>query len=195
MVGGGALLVSPPQYGVENGWGGVEVDLVAAPQAATAASEPVMQEPAPASLDDPFIESDLEPSPASAAEEAPAKLTPVADAVGDGSSPVPGSDATTLHASSGAVFEAKPKYLRNPAPVYPESARRRGEEGLVVLVADVDTSGKVTELSIKQASGFRALDDSALRTVRRWRFEPASLGGVRLRSRVEVPVRFQLKEK
>ncbi len=192
LAAGGALMMTPPQYGVEVGAGGVDIDLVAAPlpedtrsDQETAFEEPVnpeeFSEPVP-------VVEEVVP----VVEQV---LSKPSSAVGDGSSAVPGEDATTLRASSGALTEAKPKYLRNPAPYYPESSRKRGEEGLVVLVADIDAVGKVKELTVKSSSGYTALDASALKAVHKWKFEPARLGSMALESKVEVPVRFQLNEK
>ena len=181
---GGALFVHGAEFGVQNG-GGVEVDLIAAPMAAV--PEPVVQTPvlAPVDKDDILEASDAVKPPAL---PEPPKIS------GDSSSPIPGKDATTLHALAGAVTEARPKYLRNPAPVYPAEARRQGEEGLVSLTADVDPSGRAVDVSLKKSSGYPLLDESALTTVKRWKFEPARLGTLKVASQVEVPIRFQLKE-
>lgn len=184
--------MTPPQFGVEEGAGGIDVDLVAAPlpEDTHVVQEPVFEEPAkPEDFNEPVSNTE-EVMPV--AEQA---LPKPSSAVGDGSSAAPGQDATTLRASSGALMEAKPKYLRNPAPYYPESSRKRGEEGLVVLVADIDVSGKVKGLIVRSSSGYTALDASALKAVHKWKFEPARLGSMALESKVEVPVRFQLNEK
>ncbi|WP_313952842.1 TonB family protein, partial [Accumulibacter sp.] len=52
-------------------------------------------------------------------------------------------------------------YLRNPPPVYPESSRRLGEEGRVLLRIRVSAQGLPTSVEIKQSSGFRRLDEAA----------------------------------
>ena len=41
-------------------------------------------------------------------------------------------------------------------------------------------------------SGYRILDNSALEAVRKWKFHPATIGGVKVSSTVKVPVRFTL---
>ena len=181
FLAGGAFFVSEAQYGVEARSGGIELELVAAPDSASI-PEPIFEEPSEDEAAQP-----VEAVPAPAAE----LLTPR----GDGSSIVPGQDQTTLHSSVGAVVEARPAYLKNPAPTYPDEARRQGQEGVVLLSVDVDSSGRVNELNIKQSSGYALLDDSAVRAVRRWRFEPARVGSLTLDSKVEIPVRFQLEEK
>ncbi len=83
-------------------------------------------------------------------------------------------------------------YLHNPAPDYPESAIERGLEGTVLLRVTVNSAGKATEVQIYQSSGTSALDDAALRTVRRWSFVPAKRGNEAVSGQVIVPVDFSL---
>lgn len=88
---------------------------------------------------------------------------------------------------------ARPDYGVNPKPPYPMLARRRGEQGIVLLRVHVRADGSVAAAEIKQSSGSTLLDDSALQTVREsWRFMPARLDGVPVESWVEVPIRFVL---
>jgi len=90
---------------------------------------------------------------------------------------------------------AKPDYATNPTPPYPLLARRMGAEGVVVLRILVHEDGSVKEVKVRQSSGFKILDESALRTVRdRWHFLPARLNDKPVTSWVEVPIRFVLKE-
>ncbi len=185
---GGAMFVHAAEYGVDLG-SGMEVSLIAAPAAPVVeqAPEPMAQE------DTVAFQRQIETMPL---PEAP-KLAPVAPEppklTGDGSSLIPGKDATTFYSSAGAVTQAKPKYMRNPAPSYPEEARKKREEGVVLLSVQVGASGQAKEVNIKNGSGFQALDESALKTVRRWRFEPAKIGSLKVESRVEIPIRFQLE--
>ena len=183
FLAGGFAFSTPARYGVEAGAGGVEVELVAAPRAT--AEAPALQPPAGA-LPDPLE---------AAALTVPAEPKPVAEGPsGDGSSSLPGRDATTASRSAGAHALARPHYLQNRAPDYPEVARRRREEGLVLLSVRVDRSGRVTDLSLKESSGHPLLDEAARRAVRAWRFQPAMAGPLPVESAVEVPVRFQLED-
>lgn len=77
-------------------------------------------------------------------------------------------------------------------PVYPEMARRRGQQGRVLLQVDVSAQGTPVEVTIAQSSGFASLDDAALRAVQQWRFLPATRGGTPVAAVAEVPVRFRL---
>lgn len=95
---------------------------------------------------------------------------------------------------SGPVIPALPRYRDNPPPDYPQSARRRGYEGLVVLSVTVGTDGRAREITVKGSSGYELLDRAALDAVRRWRFDPATRRGVPFVMTVDVPVRFELRE-
>ena len=92
------------------------------------------------------------------------------------------------------AISTQPDYLRNPAPVYPAAARRRHEEGLVILTVNVSTEGQAARVSVKKSSGFKLLDDAAVAAVQNWEFQPARLGPVSLESDVEVPIRFELTQ-
>jgi protein TonB len=50
--------------------------------------------------------------------------------------------------------------------IYPEEARRRGEEGNVALRFTVDRSGRVLEAAIAKGSGSARLDEAALGLLR-----------------------------
>jgi protein TonB len=86
------------------------------------------------------------------------------------------------------------EYLSNPPPKYPEQARRRMQEGMVTLVVDIDSKGFVTEIQIKESSGFSLLDGAAEETVAKWRFSPATIGEKQVSSRVIVPIFFKLNK-
>ncbi len=110
---------------------------------------------------------------------------------GDASSAKRGADATAAQARPSV--EAKPNYLKNPEPDYPELARRRHEEGLVLLAVNVTAQGRAGRVEIKKSSGFSLLDDAAAQAVRNWEFEPARIGSLALESDIVVPVRFELR--
>ena len=86
-----------------------------------------------------------------------------------------------------------PRYKENMPPVYPRQARRRGYEGIVLLSVMVLDNGTVGEVRIKESSGYSCLDSAALKTVKKWTFEPATRLGTAIPMWVDVPVRFTLK--
>jgi len=84
-------------------------------------------------------------------------------------------------------------YLHNPAPRYPEEARERGEQGKVLVRALITVDGTVAELALRKSSGFAGLDQSALETVKKWRFVPARRGAAAVSAWVVVPITFSLE--
>jgi protein TonB len=85
-------------------------------------------------------------------------------------------------------------YLRNPAPRYPDFAQQQGWEGTVILNVHVLANGKPKAVEVKQSSGRKILDDSAVQAVKRWTFVPAKLGDTTTDSWVEVPIDFRLSQ-
>ncbi len=85
-----------------------------------------------------------------------------------------------------------PKYYRNPKPRYPRIARRKGYEGIVVLKVEILPNGRVGEIRVKKSSGYRVLDRSARKTVKKWKFIPAKRGKDPIGIWAEVPIRFEL---
>jgi len=119
--------------------------------------------------------------------EAPPETT--ADAVQE-PDPVPQTIVTPeVH---GALREVLPSYLRNPAPRYPLLARQRGEEGTVVVKAQVLPTGRCGRLEVQSSSGSALLDASATHAVRQWQFQPAKRGGAPVALWVEIPITFEL---
>lgn len=95
-------------------------------------------------------------------------------------------------AAARVIDEATPLYRVNPPPKYPRIAKRRGQEGLVLLEALISIAGRVNELKILKSSGHSLLDNAALRAVRTWSFSPGSVDGMLEEMSVKVPVRFRL---
>jgi protein TonB len=82
---------------------------------------------------------------------------------------------------------------RNRHPNYPESSRRRGEQGVVLVELFVDPSGRVAEVRLLESSGFAALDAATLGALREWRFRPAERAGLPVAARIIHPVHFRLE--
>jgi protein TonB len=85
-------------------------------------------------------------------------------------------------------------YLDNPKPNYPAISRRLNEQGRVMLRVHVATDGSASEVQLQASSGSSRLDQSALDTVRRWKFVPARLGKDPIAAWVQVPIVFTLKD-
>jgi len=83
-------------------------------------------------------------------------------------------------------------YLNNPRPVYPLAARRRGDQGTVLVRVVVTADGLAANVALEKSSGHPSLDDAALGAVKSWRFVPARQGGQSVESPYVVPVVFRL---
>ena len=77
-------------------------------------------------------------------------------------------------------------------PLYPESARKAGAQGITLLKLRVLENGKVGEVQIEQSAGHPDLDMAAADAVRRWLFEPARMGKQPVAVWVLLPVKFEL---
>jgi len=71
---------------------------------------------------------------------------------------------------------------------YPAEAIAQGIEGEALVLLILDTGGQVSAARIEQSSGYRILDDAALRAVRALRSLPADAPRETL-----LPVRFRLR--
>ena len=97
----------------------------------------------------------------------------------------------TPTSTEGETRAAAPR-ANNPAPSYPRSSRRRGEEGKVILRVEVLANGRAGTVTVGRSSGFGRLDEAASDAVRRWRFHPAQRQGQPIATVVRIPVRFAL---
>lgn len=104
---------------------------------------------------------------AAAAPDAKASPTDTGSSAGA----VASADGSTAAAGEGALLEG-PRMLRAPQPPYPESARRSGAQGRVILVIVVGVDGSVRAAAIERSSGHPDLDAAALETIKTWRFQP-----------------------
>ena len=77
-------------------------------------------------------------------------------------------------------------------PSYPRDARRRGEQGTVLLNVLVGRDGLPKDIDVARSSGFRQLDRAAREAVQRWRFRPVQINGVTVEARGLVPVKFSI---
>lgn len=99
--------------------------------------------------------------------------------------------AVQHHMSDIAI--AYPLYRENTPPVYPEMARLRGYEGIVLVFAEILPTGRVGDVKIRKSSGYAILDQSAIQAVKPWKFEPAKKAGNPFTAWVELPIKFTLQ--
>jgi protein TonB len=106
---------------------------------------------------------------------------------GSGNGNGSGSSATVV-----ALTQAS--YRDTPRPSYPESARRDGREGRVLLRVLVDDQGRIKQVDINSSSGNDALDRAAAEAIKRWRFHPARYGDKPVESWLRIPIEFRLAD-
>ena len=64
-----------------------------------------------------------------------------------------------------------------PAFKYPRRAQRLGVEGFVVLAFDVNEQGELIDLRVTEAKPRLVFDKAATQYIKKFKFEPPSLGG------------------
>ena len=172
------------------------------PEIIPAQIPPMVEQPKP----EPVVEPKIQPEPKPVPQPEPRKITPAPVLTAKADAPVETHTVATAEPQVAAEPTPQPKqenvvvteakgyagYLSNPAPEYPEVALDRGWEGRVVLRILVSASGTPLEMSVKQSSGKKVLDDTALRTVKRWKFSPAKRGSTAIEGWVDVPIDFKL---
>jgi len=90
------------------------------------------------------------------------------------------------------LVDTPPVRIKSLPAVYPEHARSLGIEGTVIINALISEKGDVidTEIlkSIKNAVGF---DQASLQAVRQWKFQPASVMGIKVKVWIRVAIEFR----
>jgi len=81
-----------------------------------------------------------------------------------------------------------------PKPKYPDTARRDGKEGRVLLRVLVNEEGRTASVQVNRSSGAEALDQAAVAAIKRWRFSPARYGEKPVESWVRIPIDFRLND-
>ena len=74
------------------------------------------------------------------------------------------------------------------------SGEGTGSKACARRSARVSAAGELEGVSLERSSGHEVLDRSALDGVKRWRFIPATRGGVPVPCEVSIPVAFRLTE-
>jgi protein TonB len=76
-------------------------------------------------------------------------------------------------------------------PVYPFREAVNCIGGLVMLAVEIDETGKIVDVSVRQSSGNRALDKAAVTAANGWGYlNPGTRDGVRVGGIILFPIQF-----
>jgi len=103
--------------------------------------------------------------------------------------PAPGHDLGKVYTVGQSVTAPVPIY--KPEPSYTKDARAAKLEGTGVFSVVVDASGSVAGVQVVRPLD-RGLDESAMQTLRTWKFQPATKDGKPVPVKVVVEVSFKL---
>lgn len=78
------------------------------------------------------------------------------------------------------------------APTYPTDLKANRVRGHVNVVFIVDEEGHATDFSIEESS-HKGFNEAALTAVKKWRFKPGLFENQAVKTRVRLPVEFELK--
>ena len=82
--------------------------------------------------------------------------------------------------------------IKRVDPQYPQNARQKHIEGVVVLTAVIDARGDVQDLAL--ASGDLLLAPAATEAVKQWKYKPYLLSGEPTNMETQISVSFTLEE-
>ncbi len=192
-VGYKAAVIKPPTP--------LEVTLL---QAAPVMSAPPITQPAPPKPTkatpaiQPQVKPEVRPAPVRT-EPAPAAITPApAPPVKQAAEPAPeiksASPPVAVAAPVKTSVSLDASYVAsNPKPPYPAMARRLGEEGTVFMRVLVSAEGLADKVELKKTSGSQILDQAALDTIKKWKFNPARIDGKPVAEWYETRWTFKLE--
>jgi TonB family protein len=102
------------------------------------------------------------------------------------------SDAPTRIRVGGNI--RAPMKLNEVLPVYPDSMREEGREGVVVMDGVIGRDGTVTSVRVLSAQVHPDFAIAAVEAVRQWRFSPTLLNGKPVEVVMTVSVNFSLDQ-
>lgn len=101
-------------------------------------------------------------------------------------------DSFTNNAMDKDSVDTAPKVFKRSPIVYPELARRQGVSGYVVMNVLIDASGNVEDVEIVESKPEEIFDLKADSTIRRWKFEPATYNGKKVKVWAMQKIVFKL---
>jgi len=158
---------------------------------------PVSRDAAPVRAPDRIVPETTPPGPATPdlplGEASPGDLGAIVDGPGRVASvmtpPPPPKPAGPIRVSE---LLQPPRKVVDVRPTYPVIARDAHIEGVVVLEAVLDRTGRVDQLRVVKSVPL--LDRAALDAVRQWRYTPSVLNGQPVAVLMTVTIRFTLQQ-
>ncbi len=143
----------------------------------------------------PVPDAEINPEQTIASQEEMAQTAPIGD--GDGSGPVEIEQDVRIEEDGPppdfVPVEKQPQPIpgNNPAPVYPEIARRAGVEGTVWVKIWVDKDGNAKKAVILKSDA-PLFDEPAKEAAMKWKFTPAIMNNGPVAVWVSIPFKFRL---
>lgn len=137
--------------------------------------KPVVNAPEKPTLKKKVTQKPISPKPVPVKTQEPARPKQLANLSQGSTQKAPKANRmdTTTHAGGGVVGTVRPDYITKlrywleKHKTYPRKAKRRHQEGVVVLSFTVSRDGRVTNYRVKQKSGYKALDQETLAMLER----------------------------
>ncbi len=101
-------------------------------------------------------------------------------------------DSFANHAMDKESVDTAPKVRKRSPIVYPELARKQGISGYVTMNVLIDASGNVEDVEIVDSKPKKIFDLKADSTIRRWKFEPATYQGKKVKVWAMQKIIFKL---
>lgn len=177
----------------------VSTPAVKTPVAPVPVAKPVVAAPKPAVAEPkpkPVVAPEPAPRVASASSAQPSAPEKAAGKAKAPATPKPVAAPVTQSPEPVEVVSHQPSFLQPPKPPsYPATARRRNQEGTVLVEVRLDRNGAQRDVQVLRSSGVSSLDQAAVKAVSGWRFKPETVAGQPVPSRVQIPIAFALAER
>jgi protein TonB len=82
----------------------------------------------------------------------------------------------------------------NKPPLYPKHERRLSREGKVTVRVSIDVNGSVKGVSVIEGSRYQGFNRAAVQAARKWKFTPATRGGVSVASETDIEIVFRMTD-
>jgi TonB family protein len=89
--------------------------------------------------------------------------------------------------------QVPPRIVKSPAPIYSNEALKAKVQGDVLLLLVIGTDGQPSHIIVQRSLGF-GLDEEAIKAVKKWRFQPATMDGMPVAVRINVMTHFDLRQ-